>query len=81
MAVVHMGSSSVVSETNYFLGVFTDSGSYNHSNSTSTWISEGVMKTSHLGLNVSRSLPVVAIPGCHLDYIWNELQSRIGRLL
>ena len=23
---------------------------------------------------------VVAIPGCQLDYIWNELQSRIGRL-
>ena len=26
------------------------------------------------------SPPVVAIPGCQLDYIWNELQSRIGRL-
>jgi hypothetical protein len=25
-------------------------------------------------------LDVVAIPGCQLDYIWNELQSRIGRL-
>ena len=25
-------------------------------------------------------VPVVAIPGCQLDYIWNELQSRIGRL-
>ena len=24
--------------------------------------------------------PVVAIPGCQLDYIWNELQSSIGRL-
>jgi hypothetical protein len=23
---------------------------------------------------------VVAIPGCQLDYIWNELQARIGRL-
>ena len=23
---------------------------------------------------------VMAIPGCQLDYIWNELQSRIGRL-
>ena len=23
---------------------------------------------------------VVAIPGCQLDYIWNELQSRIGGL-
>jgi hypothetical protein len=26
------------------------------------------------------SLLEVAIPGCQLDYIWNELQSRIGRL-
>ena len=26
------------------------------------------------------SLSVVAIPGCQLDYIWNELQPRIGRL-
>jgi hypothetical protein len=24
--------------------------------------------------------PVVAIPGCQLDNIWNELQSRIGGL-
>jgi hypothetical protein len=23
---------------------------------------------------------VVAIPGCQFDYIWNEVQSRIGRL-
>jgi hypothetical protein len=23
---------------------------------------------------------VVAIPGCQFGYIWNELQSRIGRL-
>ena len=23
---------------------------------------------------------VMAIPGCQLDYIWNELQSRIGRV-
>jgi hypothetical protein len=23
-------------------------------------------------------LIVMAIPGCHLDYIWNELQSRNG---
>jgi hypothetical protein len=23
---------------------------------------------------------VMAIPGCQLDYIWNELQSRIGEL-
>jgi hypothetical protein len=27
-----------------------------------------------------RLVVVVAIPGCQLDYIWNELQSRIGRL-
>jgi hypothetical protein len=24
--------------------------------------------------------PIVAVPGCQLDHIWNELQSRIGRL-
>lgn len=24
--------------------------------------------------------PRVAIPGCQLEYIWNELQSRVGRL-
>jgi hypothetical protein len=24
--------------------------------------------------------PIVAIPGCQLDFIWNELQYRIGRL-
>jgi hypothetical protein len=40
--------------------------------------------------NVSKQLPlfyrgelnpsVVAIPGCQLDNIWNELQSGIGRL-
>jgi hypothetical protein len=30
-------------------------------------------------LNASR-LIVVAIPGCQLDYLWNELQSRIGGL-
>ena len=29
---------------------------------------------------VTRKEDVVAIPGCQLDYIWNELQSRIGRL-
>jgi hypothetical protein len=28
----------------------------------------------------SPKVSVVAIPGCQLDYIWNELQSRIGRL-
>jgi hypothetical protein len=25
-------------------------------------------------------MSVVAIPGCQIAYIWNELQSRIGRL-
>jgi hypothetical protein len=25
-------------------------------------------------------VPVVVIPDCQLDYIWNELQSRIGKL-
>ena len=25
-------------------------------------------------------IKLVAIPGCQLDYIWNERQSRIGRL-
>ena len=29
---------------------------------------------------VNKGWVVVAIPGCQLDYIWNELQSRIGRL-
>lgn len=24
--------------------------------------------------------PRVAIPGCQLEYIWNELQSRVGGL-
>ena len=28
----------------------------------------------------STLLGVVTIPGCQFDYIWNELQSRIGRL-
>jgi hypothetical protein len=27
-----------------------------------------------------KKVGVVAIPGCQLDYIWNEIQSRIGRL-
>ena len=27
-----------------------------------------------------KSTGIVAIPGCQLDYIWNELQSRIGKL-
>jgi hypothetical protein len=30
--------------------------------------------------SVPPSDTVVAIPGCQLDYIWNEVQSRIGRL-
>ena len=29
---------------------------------------------------VDKGWIVVVIPGCQLDYIWNELQSRIGRL-
>ena len=29
---------------------------------------------------VDKGWIVVAIPGCQLDSIWNELQSRIGRL-
>ena len=29
---------------------------------------------------VDKGWIVVAIPSCQLDYIWNELQSRIGRL-
>jgi hypothetical protein len=33
-----------------------------------------------LSFSLSLSHTVVAIPGCQLDYIWNELQSRIGRL-
>jgi hypothetical protein len=31
-------------------------------------------------LELKSLVVVVAIPGCQLDYIWNELQSRIGRL-
>ena len=31
-------------------------------------------------LDLNPNLPVVAIPGCQLDNIWNELQSGIGRL-
>jgi hypothetical protein len=36
-----------------------------------------------LGFPIARWINphVVAIPGCQLDYIWNELQSRIGRLI
>ena len=26
-------------------------------------------------------MPVMAIPGCQLDYIWNKLQSRNGGLI
>jgi hypothetical protein len=29
---------------------------------------------------MTASYVVVAIPGCQLDYIWIELQSRIGKL-
>jgi hypothetical protein len=31
-------------------------------------------------LTVVIKMGVVAIPGCQLDNIWNELQSGIGRL-
>lgn len=59
--VGHMCSSSVVSGKHYFLGVFPISGSYNHSNPMFSWIPEGVMKTSHLGLNDPRSLPLCTL--------------------
>jgi hypothetical protein len=29
-------------------------------------------------LSVSSYIGVIAIPGCQLEYIWNELQSRTG---
>jgi hypothetical protein len=36
-------------------------------------------RTAHrIAENIDKS--VVAIPGCQLDNIWNELQSGIGRL-
>ena len=38
------------------------------------YIKEHVLERNPLNVTV------VAIPGCQLDYIWNELQSRIGRL-
>jgi hypothetical protein len=31
-------------------------------------------------ISLCSNVPVVAIPGCQLDNIWNELQSGIGRL-
>jgi hypothetical protein len=31
-------------------------------------------------MSAPKSTPVVAISGCQLDNIWNELQSEIGRL-
>jgi hypothetical protein len=34
-----------------------------------------LLMTASISLEV-----VVAIPSCQLDYIWNELQSRIGRI-
>jgi hypothetical protein len=38
--------------------------------------------TAHLNALEQKetSTPVEAFPGCQLDYIWNELQSRIGTL-
>jgi hypothetical protein len=46
------------------------------------------LNPSHLGNigflfvipQLAMSVTVVAIPGCQLDNIWNELQSGIGRL-
>jgi hypothetical protein len=35
---------------------------------------------SDLKSHLMMMIGVVAIPGCQLDYIWNKLQSRIGRL-
>ena len=29
---------------------------------------------------INKGLIILAVPSCQLDYIWNELQSRIGRL-
>ncbi|EDL28356.1 mCG1040837 [Mus musculus] len=34
----------------------------------------------HVNLDIAMIPAVVAIPGCQLDNIWNELQSGIGRL-
>jgi hypothetical protein len=34
----------------------------------------------YLSHEVDKGWIVVAIPGCQLDYSWNELQSGIGRL-
>ena len=49
---------------------------------TEVWFLPPTSGSLYLTVNLTRDpIPsVVAIPGCHLDYIWNELQSRIGRL-
>jgi hypothetical protein len=38
------------------------------------------LKSDGVKFSTSTSGLVVAIPGCQLDNIWNELQSGIGRL-
>ena len=38
------------------------------------------VNTRYYLCQVDKGWIVVAIPGCQLDYIWNELQSGIGRL-
>jgi hypothetical protein len=40
----------------------------------------GFIKAAKVSSSVPSYPPVVAIPGCQLDNIWNELQSVIGRL-
>jgi hypothetical protein len=45
---------------------------------TPKYISNNTVFHRHLKVKLLGTL--VAIPGCQLDYIWNELQSRIGML-
>jgi hypothetical protein len=42
----------------------------------SCWGEEGSLQKDVIWL----LWPMIAVPGCQLDYIWNELQSRIGGL-
>jgi hypothetical protein len=37
------------------------------------WLSQGLYSCTYI-------MTLVAIPGCQLDYIWNELKPRIGKL-
>ena len=39
-----------------------------------------IMQVYKVSSKEERVEVVVVIPGCQLDYIWNKLQSRIGRL-